>query len=434
MTEWKNRLREKEFWLKAGLFLLIFGSIAACDPLLHNAFWLWKGEIAAVVNFWRLVFPYAVLLSFLIFAVRRKGRLNYGALAFLVLLYGCYILSTALNGGNMEMPLSLFRNTFQMFLLACLCCGSKEGKRLYIKAGADVFWLVALANLLLVFVLFRLHPEYTLIDGQYQESFTGNKNQFGFVLYIGMLYCLLDAHLFPGRSSKLRLWLYVPLMLLNAYAFHKCATLLIGAAILTLYMLPPLRKLTEKIPFWVFLVGNILLFVLLMFFFDEFTALPPVVFLVTKVLHKKITLTGRVFIWQGILEEILQHPIRGYGMLGSSFFFDDVYNHTFVHCHNQYLQTWHEAGLPGLLSLPVLLGFTGFRLRRCSDRRLAGIFKIILFVLMLTLQSDQNTFCACYLLAITAHLGVLLTAEGRSWTCPGGADIAAAKQHEPSDL
>ena len=118
----------------------------------------------------------------------------------------------------------------------------------------------------------------------------------------------------------------------------------------------------------------------------------PIKFLMVDVLKKDVTLTGRLNIWQGVLQMVYEKPLLGHGLMDNpqNLFQDFGYNGgLFVHAHSAYLQTLYDGGILTLLAVFALLVFTAFKIRKCPDKRLTGIFKVIIFLFLLNLQVDQ---------------------------------------------
>lgn len=76
-------------------------------------------------------------------------------------------------------------------------------------------------------------------------------------------------------------------------------------------------------------------------------------FLIEKILHRNVGLTGREKIWKTVLPFIYDRPILGYGseysfIKASKFTLTDGSYFQFAHCHSFFLQTLYESGIIGL--------------------------------------------------------------------------------------
>lgn len=91
-------------------------------------------------------------------------------------------------------------------------------------------------------------------------------------------------------------------------------------------------------------------------------------------LHKDLTLSGRTYIWDAVIDSISRSPVFGYGAVSSVSVYDVQ-----TACHNQWLYIAHESGYVGLILflISILVSFRiAFRYRNTN------LYK--LFVIMMT--------------------------------------------------
>lgn len=406
--------------IKKYVFSSIFIVLTAltCDPMLDNLFWLCDGEIGFVSALLKKFLPYLIAGIFIVYPLYMKRANQLGGLILILLVYSAGVLSSIINNVNLTIALSSMKYPFIMYMLAVIFCQDEYSKKLYIRLNADIFLFLAAANIFFIFVLLKIHPEFFQLTEEWQETFLGIENLNSFILTIGMLYCLLDDHI-NGRTF--RIWAYSILFAATIIKL-QCATFTVGGTIILFYLIFPFFKrfINNRSLFWI-IIFEILFFILLVFFFDFFTSLPPVKWFVQKILHKdvsrgEIVFSGRIFIWRAVIAEIMQKPLSGYGMKGSRFIFIPESN-GYRYSHNQYLQSWHEGGIFGLVFPLVMLSASAIKLSRCKDREYSGIFNTVLLSLLTMLQADQQGSLPWYTVCITVNLLFL--------TVPGKDDIQA---------
>lgn len=378
-----------------GISLGIVACIVICDRTWENLYFWYLYDTGrlifdAITSFhlrgWSIL-KYLIPAFFAFFAIKNRKTFRFGALLPILTVYACFFVITLFRT-----PDSLWRfwNSFQAPIIAMLFVTlnlqhEKDAKRFF-RVTAVMYSLAILANA--AFGAFpSLYDVFFSSVGWYGENFLANSdNVIAPLLTIGMLFCLLDAR-FSGR--KRILIVYVILFAINELLCWS-ATAMVAGAILLLYFLPPIRKAFEKMSFNLLTFFCLFCAFILVVLFDKIARLEPVRFLVEDLLHKDLTLTGRTLFWPALVSICMVHPLFGHGLGETpSFYFDSVFNHSTVHAHNSYLQVWYEGGLFTLASLFALFFHVSAVLRKMKDRRMSGIFKAVLFSLLIWVEADQ---------------------------------------------
>lgn len=124
--------------------------------------------------------------------------------------------------------------------------------------------------------------------------------------------------------------------------------------------------------------------------------------LIVDVLHKKMTLTKRIFVWDKAMETIKEHPVIGHGY--STF----QYNKIIVTTHNEVLEVLYKAGIVGLtifLMIVVLMIFKLFKERKTAASQWTSLFLgTFFFMFMMEQHAFANFF---YILLFAYHAGGL---------------------------
>ena len=105
----------------------------------------------------------------------------------------------------------------------------------------------------------------------------------------------------------------------------------------------------------------------------------------TAAIGRNSTLTGRTEIWAGLIPDVMQSPLLGYGF-GAFWTEARRFSHDIGEAHNGYLEVWLNVGIVGIiLTSAFLLSFC-----RKAARGLA-------------FESDWAILCICYLLMSVIH-------------------------------
>lgn len=102
-------------------------------------------------------------------------------------------------------------------------------------------------------------------------------------------------------------------------------------------------------------------------------------------LHKDITLSGRTYIWDAVINSISRSPVFGYGAVSTVSAFNIQ-----IACHNQWLYIAHESGYVGLI-LFLISVLVSFRIAsRYKNTSLYTLFVIMMAgVLVATISEIQ---------------------------------------------
>ena len=353
---------------------------------------------------------YAIPLLFVFSVIKERREFQFGMLLPIASIYISYLL-TSLFSKNIDYW--RFKDFFEMpalfLLFLTLNLQTEKSAKRFFRVAVDLYIVLLTIN-----ALFRIFPQlYEVLFPMAwpQECFLGTDNIMGPILITGMLYALLDQHI---NGGKIRLSIYVILFIINEYLIWV-ATALVAAIIIGFYFIPFIKRIFEKTDFLFFISLSVLLFVTLVFLFKPISSFPPVKFIIESVLQKKVTLSGRVYLWPAVVELIVRRPILGHGMGDSIQLFYSEYEKRSLHAHNAFLQTWYEGGLVTLFVVSGFLAYFARILRKMEDRELASFFSVVMFAVLVALQADQLAFCSWYQVFIIAQIASLMPARRFSY-------------------
>lgn len=252
------------------------------------------------------------------------------------------------------------RNAIYFAVLLCVMdmfvtiVGYKKKLDLLLNAGKIYLLFILIANDLLMFVL----PDkfYNIAGREIGTCLIGNKFV---VAYAHMTLLFLLVILYKGEKYAMyRITIYgIITMLICLYV--DCMTAVLGTAIfLILYFLPKHIKplLSSPIVFSAAFFGGAFLLIL----FDKVLSFGPIQFLIVDVLHRDLTLTGRMEIYYFIFKLLATHKWFGYG------YGTNIVETTSIWYANAQNAFWDFAICYGFIALALLFLFLVIVICKCN--------------------------------------------------------------------
>ena len=348
------------------------------------------------------VFTVIIPLVFILWIWFRRSSVRLGVLLPICIVYLLY-LGTSFLPEKRFPPRWLNTTLYPMLMIlfvTVMCSTERSAKRLF-RVGCDVYILLMLLN-----TVFTLFPQlYHLFTDWEPDFFISADNLTGFPLLFGALLALLDRHF---NKNSVRCVIYLVLFFTNQALIH-CASAMIAGAILAMYLLFPYAKaLAERksLTFYIFLS---LLLCCVLCFAAWFYFHTSIGFrMMDHLLDILKSLYIRFIIWNGVLALIAKKPLFGYGLGEKAEFFLRPKTSLTYNAHNAYLQTIYEGGLVTTCSALAVLIFTSGILKKCSDRKLAGLFTTVIFAELIMMQSSITSWFTWYPVFMIAQMGALI--------------------------
>ena len=390
--------------------IITIGFFICSDRLMKNLF-IWSCSYR--MQTMSTILSIAAALMIYILFMRRiaiyGAEMPTGVIIPFCIIYACYFFSSFINAesGVLSRCADSFIFAMAPLMLIAMAGYDKDNFKKFISIIDWVYIVVALVN-----ILFIIWPGlYYVISEWRQNYFIGYHTFLVFPLAVGVMFALLDDYY---NGNRIKLIVYMALFIINQ-GLVKAGGGLIGACIILIYFIPFIRKIFEKTDLAVFIGIIIAVFIVLMWFMGPILNISPIKHIIQDVLHKDLTLTGRLIIWPGVLEDVAKKPIFGYGISADgSIFYDTVYNTgwtkldgVWLHAHNEFLQTLYEGGIVTLLAAIGMLLFTAKKLRPYNGGRMAGICKMMIFTLLLMLQDDQMVYYPWYIMAFVCQMAAM---------------------------
>ena len=348
------------------------------------------------------VFTVIIPFVFILWIWFRRFSVRLGVLLPICIVYLLYLGTSFLTEKRFP-PRWLNTTLYPMLMIlfvTVMCSTERSAKRLF-RVGSDVYILLMLLN-----TVFTLFPQlYHLFTDWEPDFFISADNLTGFPLLFGALLALLDRHF---NKNSVRCVIYLVLFFINQALIH-CVSAMIAGAILAVYLLlPQARAMAEQKPLTFYIFLSLLLCSVLCFaaWFYFHTAIG--FRLMDHLLDILKSLYIRFIIWNGVLALIAKKPLLGYGLGEKAEFFLRPKTSLTYNAHNAYLQTIYEGGLVTTWSALAVLIFTSGFLKKCSDRKLAGLFTTVIFAELIMMQSSITSWFTWYPVFLIAQIGALI--------------------------
>lgn len=322
-----------------------------------------------------------------------RNRIMLSTVSFLAFALKSWIfLVTIFYGGDIG---TAFHNLEKIAILVLVLDMYSERIQTLLKCLMLHFELCIYINLLTIIVrpdgfFQRTNDAYGLT----QEWFLGADNYFVVWVVPAILIAWIYKYFF---SESIRCYV---LTIAAVFTEIICGstTGLIGVALLTFLIVFPFIKLIFT-PFRGFVLA-IILFVLIVYN-REFVFLETII---VDILHKDMTFSSRLDIWDNAINAIFQNPIVGYGVLHNNIMIEilgkihGVLWKGATHCHCQILQVALQAGLVGLCIYACMFVLS---LKKCVatwNTRIGQVFAYAIIVYTIICITEVFEFATMYLI------------------------------------
>lgn len=125
---------------------------------------------------------------------------------------------------------------------------------------------------------------------------------------------------------------------------------------------------------------------------------------IVGVLKKKITLTGRVHIWDVVMKYIKQKPLIGYGLETNDIITNKYGSVYFTHAHNTILDVLYKGGIIYLISFILIIRCVVKKLYNFRQDCISKYLSLILFCcfIMMNFEARQDKI-GLYIILVTSY-------------------------------
>lgn len=324
-------------------------SIAVCAAIL--LLYLWYNKISRIILLISIYYFYQIAMTWY-----NSGNLKGILLLSIKFIAICMFIEIGLNLKNKFIVINSLMTVLEIYIYINLLTILIYPNGMYVTVSTDNAnnWFLGYKNQMINFIL----PAIGLCLFNYycNDKFAYKKLRTGCILVCG---CLTTILMWSGAS-------------------------LVLLAILIVYVLLAKKLPTKIFNFRNFLIVNIILTVSIVLFRIQniFS------FLIVDILHKDITLTGRIYIWDKVLKYIYERPLVGYGVESYSYrcikmrsiaplTYYDYYGALHGHC--RFLEVMYRGGIILLIIYLLILIYSCRELMRHKNSMQAKIISITIF-------------------------------------------------------
>ncbi len=345
-----------------------------------------------IYDFWLITS--SLIILFIIF---RKGKYS-KIINYILILIGILFISSVINGTDLSV---CFNNSITILVL-CLIVdyGLKYDTKLFLKSFG--FLLSTFIYINFISILFNPNGMYINENGFKMNWFLGYKNTHILFILPAILINFLYSYM-KKQKFNFSNYLLLVVSILSTFIVDN-STGIVGLFILTLFLLFKKIFNYEKIFNIInyFILSAILFFSIIVFRVQNYFS-----YFIVNVLHKNITFTGRVYIWDKAIDFIKNKPLIGYGNI--SFKYSDVVLST----HNTILGIMHKIGIIGIISFFSIVFVSIKQLWINRNNYLCKFVSIIFlayFIMMLTEAYSLEYYM--YIFVIAYDIKFMLKKEG----------------------
>lgn len=345
-----------------------------------------------------LVKYFSLFLSIIIFCIY---FLNFKFSKFIITLFAIFVmlLISSLFGeyGSVN---ELFKVYYRIIALSCYL---DYGLKKYPKATLNsLFWVF----FTLIFINF-----YTIV--RYPDG-----------LYSTILY---STNWFFGYDNT-HIFMYIPSLILlfcTKKVFKPYGILLFSIITFCIFLCFSANSVVAFSIFLIYLIFNystckmkflniktyFFAYIVLFFSFVKFRIQNLFKWFIVDVLHKSLTLSTRIFLWDRVENYIIKHPILGYGQELNTTIIAKFGDPHFTHAHNTFLDVMYKGGLIGLILHLLLIIMPCKNLYKYKDYFITKIISILFFctMIMMVFEARQEKIGLYLILVLSYNIESIIT-------------------------
>jgi len=323
------------------------------------------------------------LFLFLIFNLKEKKMSKGLAFILIFLLFNSII---SFGKTNFSTIITNFVSVFGL----CLVVNNSIKKYFcnFLKGFKYALLLLLLLNLITMF----LYPKglyHNMGNNSSQNWFLGYKNSFILYIYPLIVFSYFDTMLFKNKKiSKFDIVSFILSFITVLKA--NSSTSLVGLGVLLMFITTPrLFNNTRVFNSMNYLYSYIgLFFTIVVFKLQNIFS-----FLIEDILHKDLTFTGRIYIWDYALKNISSNLLFGHGDKNFSYILSS--GTAVKSTHNQILQIIYNYGIISLSFFIFILFITMKNLKKEKNNNISKFLSLcifIWFIMMITESYDLQYF------------------------------------------
>ena len=238
------------------------------------------------------------------------------------------------------------------------------------------------------FISLFLYPSgmyVNLANGYKSNWFLGFKNSH--VLYIlpAVLISIINSNIEKEKLS-LRTLILIIISFLSVLVV-KSSTSIVAMIMLILFLM--FKKIIKSHNFN---LKNYLIYYLIAFFSIIIFRIQNIFkFIIVDFLGKDLTFTGRIYIWDYVINRIKMKPIIGYGVEYKNYLFS-IEKYPYYYSHNAILEILKQTGLIGLTLMAIILITIIKKLNQYKSEIITKTISFVIFIYLIMMLMETYDF------------------------------------------
>lgn len=331
-----------------------------------------------------------LLILFLVLKNRKYSKIiNYIVLYLLVL-----IISTIYNSGD-------FNYLFSLVLgILTLCLITDYGLRNHTDYFLKAFELMLSILVYMNFLTIVLNPDglYIAADTLYSENWLlGYRNSLILYVFPALLCSVINSYRKTDKLLPRTKFLFVISTI--STILSGSSTLLVGLFLMFIFMFFKRYFINKR-----FLNTKTYLVNYLVMFFGIiiFRVQNIFSFVIVNILKRDLTFTGRIYIWDYVIEFIKEKPILGYGVESTIKRYAKTKYWKSFHAHNIFLEVLYKTGFIGFIIFIKIISLSSKELYKTTNNLISKYISWALFTFMILLLMEAYSFIYIFYIFIFA--------------------------------
>lgn len=269
-----------------------------------------------------------------------------------------------------------------------------------------IFLIIIVADVLSVFLFPNGLYQTTTTWNEWSSSdvkgwLLGNKNNH-IIWYLTTIYLSYVKYRMTDLKKYEVRWYIVMFITLVTVIHIQSSTSIVVAIIADVSMLYFHSRKKQTIHINIVIVGIVYVIMQTTILMGSITFLQPII---TGMLGKDLTFSGRVTAWMNASVYIFQKPISGWGQMTAESAKKMLGSAALVNAHNQWLQILWEGGIIQLVLLMVVFVVMIRKIQQCSEKTISDISNILFTVVLIAMafEVELGNLVSWVLIALFYH-------------------------------
>lgn len=344
------------------------------------------------------IFPIIVLCIVLMFCIKNKcfSKITIYIYGLMLILF----MTTILNNGDLEETIKIIINVIGLSML--IDFGIKKDTKLFLES-ANIFFVILITINLITMILY---PNGMYIDSSnYTDNwFLGYRNIHILFILPAIVINIIKSYYLNNTITKKCFFFLVTCFISMIMARSGTATIGVFLILFLIIIYKKAKYFNIKKYTIASLVANICIVILRI---QEIFK-----YIIVDIMHKNLTLTGRIYIWDDVENLILKKPFFGYGQEFKNIRLLKTKLPSY-HAHNQLLEITYKTGFIGLFLFLIIVFSCTKKLYKFKDYNISKTLSICLFSILIMMITEAYVFNNfLYLFVIFYNIDVFVKIRG----------------------